>query len=53
MKIKNGFALFLVFSIFASALGVFPLGAHSGVSPMLQKGPQADLANAMSTTDPT
>jgi subtilase family serine protease len=53
MKIRNGFALFLVFSLFASLLGVFPASAQSGVSPMLEKGPQASPANVMSTTDPS
>jgi subtilase family serine protease len=52
MKIKNVFALVLLFAIFASTMGVFPVIVHSTVSPMLEKGPQAVPANVTTTTSP-
>ena len=45
MKIKNAFGLFLVFTFFVTAVGVFPVVADTADSPMLVKGPQAVLAN--------
>jgi subtilase family serine protease len=44
MKIKNVFAWFMVLTFFVSAFGAFPADARTPVSPFLQKGPQAVLA---------
>jgi len=52
MKIKNAFGLFLVFTFFVTAVGVFPAGAHTVVSPMFEIGPQAELTDVTASASP-
>ncbi len=48
MKFKNIFALFVVMTVFATSLGGVNVAPKS-VTPMLQKGPQAQLASVTGT----
>ena len=52
MNIKKAFAWFLTIAIFASTVGVIPVSAPKTVSPFLQVGPKAVLADTTSNTNP-
>ena len=54
MQLKKAFAWFLAIVMLFSMIGAFPMGAsaHTGLMPMLHKGPRAVPANITANVKP-
>ena len=53
MNLRKAFSLFLTVTMFVSSFAFAPLSAAVGASPMLQRGPQAVLANVTAAAGPS